>query len=251
MALPAALNAIQKLLSSSDIEIGGARPWDPQVHDDRTYQRILRWGSLGAGEAYLDAWWDVDRLDELVCRLQRTRMSESLNGFGQPSVFSFLQNLFTFLYSNNGSQGVKRHYDLGNNLFQAMLDSHMVYTCAWWKDAKNLQEAQEAKLDLIAKKLQLKPGQRILDIGCGWGGFLKFAAERYQASGVGISISQEQVNWAKEHCRELPVEIRLQDYRKIQGTYDHIITLVLSINLQLLSQSIVKMLLPIPRPLLQ
>lgn len=117
------------------------------------------------------------------------------------------------------------HYDLGNDLYEKMLDKRLVYTCGYWKDAKTLDEAQEAKLDLVCRKIGLKAGNRILDIGCGWGSFAKYAAEKYGASVVGITISKEQAVLARENCKGLPVEIRVQDYRELDEHFDHIISL--------------------------
>src|SRR5690606_15073344 len=106
-------------------------------------------------------------------------------------------------------------------------DRRMVYSCGYWKEARTLDEAQEAKLDLICRKLGLKEGDRILDIGCGWGGFLKFAAERYGVLGVGVTVSGEQVRLARETCAGLPVQIRLQDYRRIDepASFDHVVSI--------------------------
>src|SRR4051794_27671368 len=96
-----------------------------------------------------------------------------------------------------------------------MLDTKMIYSCAYWKDAVSLDEAQSNKLDLVCRKLALKPGMRVLDIGCGWSGWAKFAAENYGVTVVGITVSKEQLAYAREYCRGLPIEIRLQDYREI------------------------------------
>ena len=101
----------------------------------------------------------------------------------------------------------------------------MVYTCGYWEDARNLDEVQEAKLDLVCKKIGLKKGDRILDIGCGWGSFAKYAAEKYNASVVGITVSVEQAALARELCKGLPVEIRVQDYREVDEQFDHIVSL--------------------------
>jgi cyclopropane-fatty-acyl-phospholipid synthase len=119
----------------------------------------------------------------------------------------------------------EQHYDLGNDLYEATLGRTLSYTCGYWKHAKNLDEAQDAKLDLICRKIGLKPGQTVLDIGCGWGGFLKFAAEKYGAKGVGITISKEQAVLAQELCKGLPIEIRVEDYRDTEGQFDHIVTI--------------------------
>ncbi|MDH7528362.1 MAG: cyclopropane fatty acyl phospholipid synthase, partial [Ignavibacteria bacterium] len=106
-----------------------------------------------------------------------------------------------------------------------MLDKRMNYSCAYWKDATNLDEAQENKLELICKKLYLKPGMRVLDIGCGWGAFAKYAAEKYGVEVVGITVSKEQLKLAKELCDGLPVEIRLQDYREVNEKFDRIVSI--------------------------
>ena len=119
----------------------------------------------------------------------------------------------------------KEHYDIGNDLYQLMLDKRMTYTCGYWKNAKNLEEAQEAKLDLICKKLGLKKGDKVLDIGCGWGSFAKYAAEKYGARVVGITVSKEQVELARKLCKGLPVEIRIQDYREVNEKFDHVVSI--------------------------
>jgi len=106
-----------------------------------------------------------------------------------------------------------------------MLDKRLTYTCAYWDNAETLDEAQEAKLDLVARKINLKEGMKVLDIGCGWGSFAKYAAEKYGAEVVGITVSKEQVKLARELCKGLPVEIRLQDYRDVDGKFDHIVSL--------------------------
>lgn len=116
----------------------------------------------------------------------------------------------------------ERHYDLGNELFEAMLGPDLIYSCGYWPNATTLAQAQDAKLDLIFRKLGLEAGMRVLDIGCGWGGALKRAAERHGVHGVGLTISSQQVQQASERCRGLPVEIRLADYRTLDETFDRI-----------------------------
>ncbi|MBU4141897.1 cyclopropane fatty acyl phospholipid synthase, partial [Patescibacteria group bacterium] len=119
----------------------------------------------------------------------------------------------------------EKHYDLGNALYQNMLDERMIYSCGYWKNAKTLNEAQEAKLDLVCRKIGLKEGMKVLDIGCGWGGFAKYAAEKYKARVVGVTVSKEQADLARRVCEGLPVEIRLQDYRDISGKFDGIVSI--------------------------
>ena len=120
---------------------------------------------------------------------------------------------------------IKHHYDIGNDLYKAMLDKRMVYTCAYWDETRSLDEAQEVKLEMVCRKLGLQQGQRILDIGCGWGSFARYAAENYGANVVGITISKEQVELGMRLCSGLPVQIRLQDYRDLNEKFDHVVSL--------------------------
>jgi cyclopropane-fatty-acyl-phospholipid synthase len=215
---------IEGLLSPAGITINGGNPWDIRVMDERFYQRVVREGSLGCGEAYTDGWWDCDRLDEFFARIMPTRPEAKVNK-KQSLVRSALSSAVLNPYRKSKAFQVgERHYDIGNDLFRNMLDKRMVYSCAYWKDAETLDKAQEAKLDLICRKLDLRPGDRILDIGCGWGGFAKYAAEHYRVEVVGITVSKEQALLGSEWCRGLPVEIRLQDYRDMDGKYDHIVS---------------------------
>ena len=119
----------------------------------------------------------------------------------------------------------KKHYDIGNDLYKNMLDKRMNYSCGYWKKAKNLDKAQEDKLELICKKMMLKKGMKVLDIGCGWGSFAKYASEKYKVSVVGVTISKEQLKLAKKTCKGLPIKIRLQDYRDINEKFDRIISI--------------------------
>lgn len=205
----------EELLARADICINGDRQWDIQIHDERVFRRVMVGGSLGLGEAYMDGWWDAKVLDQFFERIFRARLNRSL----RPSVSLAVLALASLLSNRQRHRRAfsigKKHYDIGNDLFQRMLDSRMVYTCAYWKNARTLEEAQEAKLDLVCRKLGLASGMRVLDIGCGWGSFLKFAAERYGVRGVGVTVSKEQVSLGMNMCHGLPVELRLQDYRDI------------------------------------
>jgi len=219
-----ARNSLGKILSFADIRADGSRPWDLRVHDDRFYARVLANGTLGLGESYMDGWWDCDALDEMCCRATRARLEERFSLSFQ-TVISLAASVLFNLQSKHRSRHVgKRHYDLGNDFFEAMLDPWMQYSCAYFRDTTDLVEAQKLKMDLICRKLGLKAGMRLLDIGCGWGGLAKYAARHHACQVVGITISREQHAYAQAACRGLPVEIRLQDYRDVSEPFDRIVS---------------------------
>jgi cyclopropane-fatty-acyl-phospholipid synthase len=216
--------SVARILDAAGVELNGPHPWDVQVHNPRLFRRIALHGSLGVGEAYMDGWWDCDALDELACRVLRSRTLYRLGRIG-----TFVADLHARLINLQSHRRAFRigeaHYDLGNDLFEAMLDERMVYTCGYWAPAADLDTAQEHKLDLVCRKLGLASGMRVLDIGCGWGSFAKFAAERYGAHVTGITVSREQLELAQQRCRGLPVELRLEDYRDTRGSFDRVVSL--------------------------
>jgi len=188
---------VDALLAQAGVHPDGGATTDPVIHDDRFHRRVLAQGSLGLGESYMEGWWDVESLDGMLCRLLRNRIDQRVHGFGE--ILDTIRARALNLQAGRRAYAVgERHYDLGNDLFEAMLGQRMVYSCGYWRDAGDLDQAQEAKLDLVCRKLGLRPGMRVLDIGCGWGEALKFAAERYGISGVGITISREQAEYARE-----------------------------------------------------
>ena len=216
---------IQNILDLADIQINGDRPWDIQVRNKMLYQRVLAGGSLALGEAYMDGWWDCEALDQFFAKILKARLDKRIRQI-KGVLWAILKTKIAIVQRRSKAYEIgKRHYDIGNDLFTVMLDKWMNYSCAYWKKAKNLNDAQEAKLDLICRKVGLSPGMSVLDIGCGWGGFAKFAAERYHVEVVGITVSQEQVEYAKTYCHGLPVEIRFQDYRALTGVFDRIISI--------------------------
>ena len=214
----------ETLLAQADIVINGGRPWDIRVHDERFYARVMAQGELGLGEAYMDAWWDCERLDEFICRVLRADLRSKVRPWSD-ALRALAARLVNLQKPSRAFHIGRHHYDIGNDLFSRMLDGRMIYSCGYWKDAKTLDEAQEAKLDLVCRKLGLRPGMRVLDIGCGWGGTARFAAERYGVSVVGITVSAEQVKLARERSSGLDVEIRLQDYRQLDGKFDRVLSI--------------------------
>lgn len=214
-----------KLFKRAGVEINGPNPWDIRVHDDSFYKRIFFDRSLGFGEAYSEGLFDCDRLDLVYFKFIKAGLHEERN-------FSFLDKILSRLFNLQNLklsvENVKRHYDLGNDLYKSFLDTRMVYSCGYWKNTDNLDQAQIDKFDLICRKLDLKKGQRILEIGCGWGGFAIYAARKYGVSVVGVTLSTEQYNLALELTADIPeVEIRFQDYREIPDDekYDHVVSI--------------------------
>ena len=217
-------NRVAKLFDAAEIKIGGSRPWDIHVHEPAFYRRLLAEGARGAGESYMDGWWDVDQLDEFFCRVMKADLAQRLKSwhFWIDLARARLLNL----QSRSRAFAVgEKHYDLGNELYKSMLDRRMIYSCGYWRDAENLDEAQEAKLDLVCRKLQFEPGMRVLDVGCGWGGAAKYMVRHHDVEVTGITVSREQASHTEQTCRGLPIEIRLQDYRELKGEYDRIFSI--------------------------
>lgn len=183
--------AVNELLAPTDIKINGSRRWDIRVHDERFFQRVLGQGTLGAGESYIEGWWDCEQLDEMLTRVLRADIEEHLTST-RAVLLAITARLINMQSRRRAFTVGKRHYDLGDDLYERMLDPRMIYTCAYWAQVQTLAQAQDAKLDLVARKLDLKSRMRVLDIGCGWGGAAQFMAERYGASVTGVTVSQNQ-----------------------------------------------------------
>ena len=214
-----------ELLAVADVAVGGDRPHDIRVHDDRFWERVLRDRELGLGEAYQDGWWDADRLDEFLVRVLTADLRASVR-----SSPSLVWNVARARIMNRqttarAARNAQAHYDIGNDLYLRMLGDEMVYSCAYWKDADVLAVAQAAKLDLVCRKLGLGPGMRVLDIGCGWGAFARHAASHYGAHVTGISPAGEQIDEARRRAGDLSVEFLQNDYRDVDGDFDRIVSI--------------------------
>lgn len=214
----------KELLQQADIKINGSRPWDIQVHHADFFKRVFQQGSLGFGESYMDGWWDCDRLDVLFYKILKGKLDKQMPGNLKDILRIAGARLFNLQTRRRSWIVGKEHYDIGNDLFARMLDPHMQYSCAYWREAETLEQAQNAKLKMICEKLQLKPGMRLLDIGCGWGGLAAYAAQHYGVSVDGVTISQEQQKMAQQRGEGLDVTILLQDYRDLDRTYDRIVS---------------------------
>jgi cyclopropane-fatty-acyl-phospholipid synthase len=218
---------LRELADSAKISFNGNAPWDIQVHDPDTYRRILTHGSLGFGEAYMDDMWDAERLDQLFHRLLRCDTDKRIHSVNRWRFLASVlrQNLFNLQSMARAFQVGERHYDIGNDVFEAMLDSGMNYSCAYWPDAADLEQAQRNKLDLICRKLELRKGERLLDIGCGWGGMARHASEHYGVEVIGITVSREQLKLAQERCEGFPITLQLSDYRELKGRFDKVVSI--------------------------
>ena len=220
-----AKKVITEFFSSAGVAVDGKNPWDIRVLNEKFYSRALRQGSLGLGDSYMDGWWECDDIPEFINHIVRAgAMGKFSLNFANVSMF-ILENLLNMQDRRGAKKVGEIHYDAGNDLYEKMLGRTLAYSCGYWKDAKTLDEAQDAKLDLICRKIGLKPGMKVLDIGCGWGSFAKFAAEKYGASVVGVTISKEQKEYAERSCKGLPVEIRFMDYRDVAGEFDRVVSI--------------------------
>jgi len=218
-----AKDEIQGLLLQAGIKINGPDPWDIQVHNTNFYQRFISKGSLGLGESYMDGWWDAEQLDQFFYRILKKNLDNQIKITFDRILMYSRSMIFNMQSRNRSKKVIREHYDLDNDLYMSFLDPYNQYTCGYFKDTESLNEAQENKLDLICKKLHIKPDDKVLDIGCGWGGFAKFAAERYGCQVTGITISNRQLEYAEEYCKGLPVQIVKKDYRDLNQTFDKIL----------------------------
>lgn len=215
---------IEQLLAQADIQVNGQRAWDMQVHNPSVFNAVLARGNLGLGESYMDGAWDCLQLDGFFYRLLQAQLDQSIAPL--PLLWHHLKaRLFNLQSLQRAWQVGQQHYDLGNDLYRAMLDERMVYTCGYWHHADNLDDAQRDKLELVCRKLELKPGMRVLDIGCGWGSFMHYAATHYGVRCVGVTVSQAQVELGQQTCTGLPIEFRLQDYRTLNERFDAVVSL--------------------------
>lgn len=185
---------------------------------------MLRERNLGLGEAYMDGWWDCPQLDEFFYRVLNCQVEGKFRG-GWRHLLRHLPGILFNLQSQARSSIVaEQHYDLGNDLFLSFLDPCNQYSCAYFKDTDDLEQAQWSKLELICQKIRLAKTDSVLDIGCGWGGFARYAAERYGCKVTAANISKEQLRYARDFCQNMPVDFLECDYRDIRGAFDKIVS---------------------------
>jgi cyclopropane-fatty-acyl-phospholipid synthase len=218
---------VAEIFALAGIEIGGGNPWDLRVHDERFYQRLLADGSLAAGESYMDGWWDAEALDELCTRVHRANLPDKVGKWSMLWL-ALKSRILNRQRISRSAEVAQAHYDLGNDVYEAMLDPRMQYTCGYWKDATTLEQAQENKLRLICRKIKLEPGMTVLELGGGFGGLAHFMASEYGCRVVSYNISKEQVAYGREWCKGLPVRFEQKDYREAAReieTFDRVVSI--------------------------
>jgi len=207
------------VLAKADIQMKGDRDTDMQIYRKRFARRLVKY-SLGfdncvLGESFMAGDWDVENISEFVYKLFRSGIIK----YTQVNI-GFVSHLVPMrLFNHQGKKQAMKdiacHYDLGLDLFGNFLDKNMNYTCAYWKNASNLDEAQINKMNLIGRKLKLEKGMKVLDLGCGYGSLANYLAETFDVEVIGVTISQDQVDYAKKHFQSNKVNIMLMDYRDL------------------------------------
>jgi cyclopropane-fatty-acyl-phospholipid synthase len=217
------LNAKDVIWNFADeigVTINGNAAWDLQVRDERFYQRVVAESSLGMGESYMDGWWVCDSIDELINRIMAHGIRDALGRLSLTYLRIWMESKIRNRQNRVRSPEVADlHYNLSNEMYRHILGETMAYSCAYWKDAATLDDAQRAKYDLVCRKLNLKAGEQVLDIGCGWGGFANFVAENYGCHVASINISSEQIKYAREYFASDLLRFHQCDYRDV-GTYN-------------------------------
>ena len=214
----------RKLLLEADVRVGGSRSWDIQIHNPKFFRRLAIDGSIALGESYMDGWWDCDQIDQFIYRLLHSGVVDKLHHPTLDFFRNFIPDVINLQNKDRTKHDIRFHYDIGNDLFERMLGKHMDYSCGYWKKAKTLDKAQLDKHELICKKLKLKKGMKVLDIGCGFGGLARYMAKKYKVKVVGITESKNQLSFAKKYCKGADVTLLLQDYRDHKGQYDRIVS---------------------------
>lgn len=213
---------VEKIFSRSGVTINGTRPWDISVNDNRFYRHVLLHGSLGLGESYMRQYWTTEDLEELISRLVSTGLESRSRNFPSQLLSRLFDRFINHQTQQKSKKNAEHHYNLGNDLFFEFLGDYKNYSCGYFKNTENLEDAQLAKMHRLCELLDLKEGDRLLDVGGGWGEFAKFAATHYRCHVTSINIAEEQISHAREHCRETNVNVVKSDYRDMSGTFNKI-----------------------------
>ncbi|MEZ0315146.1 MAG: FAD-dependent oxidoreductase [Myxococcota bacterium] len=244
-AISPAQRTVTELLAAAGVRIGGNAPQDVTVHDPSFYARVLRDPDMQLGVTYMDGLWDCKSLDELTARLTAIKAKERLFTadvitrtpllLAEAAARHLYRDALAIFFNRQtitrSTNVAKEHYDVGNPLYARMLGPTLAYTSGVYADGYTLEDAQNAKHDLLCRKMGLKPGDRVLDIGCGFGGFARYAAKHYGAEVVGITISNEQLKLARALSKDIGgVSFIYSDYRDLakrfpKDHFDHVVSI--------------------------
>jgi cyclopropane-fatty-acyl-phospholipid synthase len=212
-------------LERAGIVVNGPNPWDPQIHNPAFWQRLMAQGTLGLGEAYMDGWWDCADLAEFFNRVLRAEVHKAIR-LTPNHLWQLLQARLLNMQDIVRSRRVAAMHYNETDAYKASLDARMTGSCGYWPEGvTTVDEAQEAKLDMVCRKIQLQPDELVWDIGCGWGAFMGFAAEKYGARCVGVTVSPDQAAYGRERYKDLPIEFQVRDYREFDGKVDKIVSM--------------------------
>lgn len=213
-----------EILDRAGIAVNGSEPWSIRIHNEKIWDRIISQQQLGLAESYMDGWWDCDAIDQFLDKLLRVDVLSYFKPTPTTIAHAIKSNLLNRQTKKRAAANAKYHYNIGNDLYSRMLDNEMAYSCGYWAKANSLDEAQINKFDLICRKIKLEPGMRLLDIGSGWGGFLRHAVKNYGVVGTGISPAENQITLAREKSSGLEITYLQQDYRDLKGEFDRIVS---------------------------
>lgn len=209
-----------------------------RVHSNQFFRKCVLYGDIGLGEAYVDGDWDTDDISAVISWfILNLNQAPSMSGSNTQSLLvnclGFVNRIGHLLRPNSlktSQQNIHEHYDLGNDFYKLFLDETMTYSCGYFGSKKiSLKEAQIAKYELLCQKLKISEQDHVLEIGCGWGGFAEYAAGKYGCSITGITISEEQFQFATNRIAKAglsgKVKIRFKDYRLVKGQFDKIVSI--------------------------
>ena len=206
---------VTHLFERAGLQIGGSKANNVVVHDDRFFKEVLLKGSIGLGDSYVEGTWDASSVDDVVFALIKSGVYNSILSQIYDTVGSVARRIQNLQDRIGSYQVIDEHYDLDYNLFLAFLDRYNQYTCGYFERTDDLDQAQENKLELICNKLNLREGDKVLDIGGGWGGLALYMTERFDVDVSIITLSRQQANHARKMCEGRKVKVHVCDYRDI------------------------------------
>lgn len=201
------------------------------IKTKKAFEDIMNQLSLGFGENYINGQIEVEGNLQEVLRLESLPHLKKVKPPLSVIKEIALHRLMTLNSIKQSKKNIEAHYDLGNDFYKLFLDESLTYSCGYFKDWSNdtLEQAQQNKYELITRKIDLKSGDRVVDIGCGWGGFLIYAAKKADIKGIGCTISKNQYEYAKDKIKELKlnnkIEVVYEDYRNIKGKFNKFVSI--------------------------